>query len=164
MRPPTIFQHEHSVQVAGHSQIQNLQLAVLRVLHLVFLVRQWHALLLQIAAGTNEDAVVIAPGGKAQPMVLLQILDREQDVCAFLNDLAEQPLQGAVALVQHAGRVQDGAVDAAALEDADILQLCAVGGEQVVCIDLQRINAAQLLNSLPTGHDCAHSRSRTLQP
>ena len=97
-------------------------------------------------------------------MVLLQILDREQDVCAFLNDLAEQPLQGAVALVQHAGRVQDGAVDAAALEDADILQLCAVGGEQVVCIDLQRINAAQLLNGLPTGYDCAHSRSRTLQP
>ena len=38
-----------------------------------------------------------------------------------LNDLTEQPLQSTAALVEHAGRVQDGAVDAAALEDADIL-------------------------------------------
>ena len=152
------------MQAAGNGQIQNLQLAVFGVLGLIFFVRQGHALLLQIFAVADQDAVVVTPADEAQAVVLLQILHREQNVGAVLNDLAEQALQGAAPGVQHAGRVQDGAVDTAALEDADILQQCAVGGEQVVGVHLQGVDAAQLLNGLPTGHDCAHSRSRTLQP
>ena len=85
-----ITQHEHGVQVAGHCQIQNLQLAIFGVAVLVVLLRQGHALLLHVAAGADEDAVIVAPRREAQSGVLLQILDREQDVCAFLNDLAEQ--------------------------------------------------------------------------
>ncbi len=108
-------------------------------------------------AGADEDAVVVAPGGKAQALVDFQILDREQDVGAVLNDLTEQPLQGAAALVEHAGRVQDGAVDAAALEDADILQHRAVGGKQVVGIHLKGVDAAQLLNGRPAGHHGPHA-------
>ena len=68
--------------------------------------------------------------------MLFQILDREQDVGTVLDDLAEQAPQSTVGLVEHAGRIQDRTVDAAALEDANILQLCAVGCEQVVGVDL----------------------------
>lgn len=88
-----IADHEHGMHVAGHRQIQDLQLPVFGVLVLVVLVRQGHALLLQETAGADLDVVVVAPGGKAQPAVDLQILDREQDVGAVLNDLTEQPLQ-----------------------------------------------------------------------
>ena len=96
--------------------------------------------------------------------MLLQILDREQDIGAVLDDLAEQPAQGVAAFVQHTGRIQDGAVDAAALEDADILQRYAVGGKQVIGVQLNGVDAAQLLNGCPAGHHSAHSGSRSLQP
>ncbi len=88
------------MHVAGHRQIQDLQLPVFGVLVLVVLVRQgprppapgrrvpiWMQLLSHQAA-------------KAQPAVDAQIADREQDVGAVLNDLTEQPLQGTAALVQ----------------------------------------------------------------
>ena len=162
--PAHILQHEHCVQIAGDCQIQDLQFPVFGVLRLVLFIRQRDALLLQIAAGADEDAVIIAPAREAQSPMLFQILDREQDVGTVLDDLAEQAPQSTVGLVEHTGRVQDRTVDAAALEDADILQLCAVGGEQVVGVDLQRIDAAQLLNGLPAGHHRTHSRSSALQP
>ena len=158
-----IADHEHGMHVAGHRQIQDLQLPVFGVLVLVVLVRQGHALLLQETAGADLDVVVVAPGGKAQPAVDLQILDREQDVGAVLNDLTEQPLQSTAALVEHAGRVQDGAVDAAALEDADILQHHAVGGKQVLGIHLKGVDAAQFLNGRPAGHHGPHGTGGTLQ-
>lgn len=37
---PHIVEHEHGVQTAGHGQIEDLQLAVLGVLGLIFLVGQ----------------------------------------------------------------------------------------------------------------------------
>ena len=88
---------------------------------------------------------------EAQPGVLLQILDREQDIDAVLDDLAEQPAQGVAALVQHTGCIQDSAVDAAALEDADILQRYAVGGKQVV--------ASSSMVSMPPSSSMAASRA-----
>ena len=151
------------MQVAGHCQIQNLQLAIFGVAVLVILLRQGNALLLHVAAGADEDAVIVAPCREAQPGVLLQILDREQDIGAVLDDLAEQPAQGVAALVQHTGCIQDSAVDAAALEDADILQRYAVGGKQVIGVQLNGVDAAQLLNGRPAGHHSAHSGSSSLQ-
>ena len=159
-----IAQHEHGMQIAGHCQIQNLQLAVFGVAVLVVLLRQGNALLLHVAAGADEDAVIVAPCRETQPGVLLQILDREQDIGAVLDDLAEQPAQGITAFVQHTGRIQDGAVDAAALEDTNILQRYAVGGKQVIGVQLNGVDAAQLLNGCPAGHHSAHSGSRSLQP
>ena len=100
-----IAQHEHGVQVAGHCQIQNLQFTVFGMAVLVVLLRQSNALLLHVAAGADEDAVIVAPCREAQPGVLLQILDREQDIGAVLDDLAEQPAQGVAALVQYTCRI-----------------------------------------------------------
>ena len=131
---------------------------------LVILLRQGNALLLHVVAGADEDAVIVAPCRETQPGVLLRILDREQDIGAVLDDLTEQPAQGVAAFVQHTCCIQDGAVDAAALEDADILQRYAVGGKQVVGVQLNGVNAAQFLNGSPAGHHSAHSGSRSLQP
>ena len=96
--------------------------------------------------------------------MLLQILDRKQDISAVLDDLAEQPAQGVAALVQHTCRIQDGAVDTAAFEDADILQRHAVGGKQVISVQLNGVDAAQFLDRCPAGHHSAHSGSSSLQP
>lgn len=100
-------------RLPGHGQIQDLQRAVLGVLLLVFQFRQGHALPLHVRPVANEDAVVIAPGCKAQALVHFQVLDRVEDIGAVLNDLPEQSPQRGAALVEHAGRVENGPVDAA---------------------------------------------------
>src|SRR5699024_8586314 len=107
------------------------------------------ALLLHVGAGTDQDAVVVAPGREAQPRVDLQVLDGGQDVGAVSDDGAEQPAQGVAALVQDAAGVEDGAVDPAALEDADVLQLGALGGEQLSRVHLDGVDAVQLLDAGP---------------
>ena len=55
-------------------------------------------------------------------------------------------------MVEDAGRIEDGTVDAAALEDADVLQVHAVGGKELVGIHLHGVHTAQLLNGSPAGH------------
>ena len=147
-----IMEHEHSVQASGNSQIQDLQRAVLGVLILVLLLRQGHPLPLHVQPVADEHPVVIAPGGKAKTVVDLQILHRVQDLGAVLDDLTEQAPQGLTAVVEDAGRIEDGTVDAAALEDADVLQIHAVGGKELVGIHLHGVHTAQLLNGSPAGH------------
>lgn len=93
-----------------------------------------------------------------------QILDRVEDVRPVLDDLAEQPAQGLAALVQDAGRVEDGPVDPAALEDADVFEAHAVGGEELVGVHLHSVHATQLLNGRPAGHHSTGGGSGLLEP
>ena len=81
----------------------------------------------------------------------LQVLDRVEDVGAVLDDLAEQAAQGIAALAQDAGRIEDGPVDASALEDADVLEHGAVRGEQLIGVSLNGIHTAQFLDRRPAG-------------
>ena len=162
--PADVAQHEHGVQAAGDGQIQNLQRAVLAVLVLIFRLRQGHPLLLHVRPAADEHPVVAAPGRKAEAAVDLQILDGVEDIGAVLHDLAEQAPQGLAALVEDTGRVEDGAVDAAALEDADVLQRHAVGRKEVVGVHLHGVHAAQLLNGGPAGHHSPCRCRRALQP
>ena len=163
--PPThIVEDEHGVQIAGHGQIQDLQRAVLGVLLLVFQFRQGHALPLHVRPVANEDAVVIAPGRKAQAPVHFQVLDRVEDIGAVLNDLPEQSPQRGAALVEHAGRVENGPVDAAALEDADVFQHGAVRRKEFVRVHLHGVHAAQLFHRCPARDDSTCRRSGPLQP
>ena len=147
-----IVEHEHGVQAAGNSQIQDLQRAVLGVLILILLLGQGHPLPLHVQPVADEHPVVIAPGGKAKAVVDLQVLHRVQDLGAVLDDLAEQAPQGLAAVVEDTSRIEDGTVDAAALEDADVLQIHAVGGKELVGIHLHGVHTAQLLNGSPAGH------------
>ena len=55
--PAHIPEHEHGMQTAGDGQIQDLQLAVFRVLGLILLVRQRHIFLFHVCAGADEEAV-----------------------------------------------------------------------------------------------------------
>ncbi len=49
------------------------------------------------------------------------------------------------------GRSEDGPVDAAALEDADVLQQGAVRREQLIGVSLHRVHTAQLLIAAQPG-------------
>ena len=119
---PHIAEHEHGVQTAGHGQIEDLQLAVLGMLGLIFLVGQGNFFFFHVRTGADEDAVVVAPCRETEAAMDFQVLDRVEDVGAVLDDLAEQAAQGIAALAQDAGRIEDGPVDASALEDADVLE------------------------------------------
>ena len=120
------------MQTAGHGQIEDLQLAVLGVLGLIFLVGQGNFFFFHVRTGADEDAVVVAPCRKTEAAMDFQVLDRVEDVGAVLDDLAEQAAQGVAALAQDAGRIEDGPVDASALEDADVLEHGTVRGEQLI--------------------------------
>ena len=122
------------MQTAGHGQIEDLQLAVLGVLGLIFLVGQGNFFFFHVRTGADEDAVVVAPCRKTEAAMDFQVLDRVEDVGAVLDDLAEQAPQGLTAVVEDAGRIKDGTVDAAALEDADVLQIHAVGGKELLSL------------------------------
>ena len=152
------------MQTAGDGQIQDLQLAVFRVLGLILLVGQGHIFLFHVCAGADEDTVVVAPRGEAEAPMDFQILDGVEDVGAVLDDLAEQAAQGVAALAEDAGRIEDGPVNAAALEDADVLQQDAVRREQLVGVGLHRVHTAQLLDGRPAGHHSARGSCGLLQP
>ena len=157
-------QHEHGVEIARNRQIQDLQGPMLGVLFLVLRFGHGDALLFHIGAVADQDAVVVAPGRKAEAVVGLQILDGVEDVGAVLNDLTEQAAQGLAALVQDAGRIEDGAVDAAPLEDADVLQIHAVRSEKLVGVHLHGVHAAQFFDRGPAGNDRTGSGGALLQP
>ena len=157
-------QHEHGVEIARNRQIQDLQGPMLGVLFLVLRFGHGNALLFHIGAVADQDTVVIAPGRKAETVVGLQILDGVENVGAILNDLAEQAAQSLAALVQDAGRIEDGAVDAAPLEDADVLQIHAVRGEKLVGVHLHGVHAAQFFDRGPAGNDRTGSGGALLQP
>lgn len=139
------------MQTAGHGQIEDLQLAVLGVLGLIFLVGQGNFFFFHVRTGADEDAVVVAPCRETEAAMDFQVLDQVEDVGAVLDDLAEQAAQGVAALAQDAGRIEDGPVDASALEDADVLEHGAVRGEQLIGVSLNGIHTAQFLDRRPAG-------------
>ena len=93
-----------------------------------------------------------------------QVLDRVEDVGAVLDDLAEQAAQGVAALAQDAGRIEDGPVDASALEDADVLEHGTVRGEQLIGVSLNGIHTAQFLDGRPAGDHRTRGSGSLLQP
>ena len=159
-----IMEHEHGVQTAGHGQIEDLQLAVLGVLGLIFLVGQGNFFFFHVRTGADKDVVVVAPCRETEASMDFQVLDRVEDVGAVLDDLAEQAAQGVAALAQDAGRIEDGPVDASALEDADVLEHSAVRGEQLIGISLNGIHTAQFLDRRPAGDHRTRGSGSLLQP